>query len=108
MNKQIYKQYDLRCINKSKSTAISNPFRIGLQCKIRENKKGTILITLHRKLQSKLRYLHSKLDYCESLQKPFRYHFLTREKPVALLGTEQLPLAVRLLQNAIRRQRFLY
>jgi len=47
------------------------------KCKSRDYKKVTILITLHRKLQSKLRYLHRKLRDSERLQKPFRYHLLT-------------------------------
>ena len=47
------------------------------KCKSRNYKKVTVLITLHRKLQSKLRHLHSKLHDSERLQKPFCYHFLT-------------------------------
>ena len=46
-------------------------------CKSRDNKKVTVQITLHRKLQSKFRVIHSKLHDSERLQKPFRYHFLT-------------------------------
>ena len=45
--------------------------------KSRENKKGMVQITLHRKLQSKLRYLHRKLRHSKRFQKTFCYHLLT-------------------------------
>ena len=47
------------------------------KCKSRDNKKVTVQITLHRKLQSKFRVIHSKFRDSECLQEPFRYHFLT-------------------------------
>jgi len=47
------------------------------KCKSRDNKKVTVQITLHRKLQSKLRYLHRKLHHSKRFQKTFCYHFLT-------------------------------
>ena len=98
------KQYYLRCTNKSKIARAERKVKVHFQtllrrsrfskqsfiehlqilkhfqvckCKCRENKKGMVQITLHRKLQSKFRVIHSKLHDSECLQKPFCYHFLT-------------------------------
>ena len=45
--------------------------------KSRENKKGMIQITLHRKLQSKFRVIHSKFRDSECFQETFCNHLLT-------------------------------
>ena len=86
----------------------SLPLLEDFRCKFPNFHQITILITLHRKLQSKFQLLHRKLHQSKSLHQSVCHCFLTQEHSVASTRLKPHPLTIRLLQNKVCGQRFLY
>ena len=73
------------------------PLLEDFRCKCSQFPEYAHLITLQRKLQSKLGVVHYKLRPSEHLKKLICYHFLSREESFSILNDVSFPIAVWLL-----------